>query len=208
MWVENGFDIWADEYDEEVSESDRMDAYPFAGYFRILNDIFEMATEKKEPTVLDLGFGTGVLTSRLYDAGCRIYGQDFSSRMIEIASQKMPEAHLYKKDLLEGIAEPLKERRYDFIIATYYLHHLDDAQKITLIEELKDLLEEDGTIIIGDVAFDNLDELERCKGEAGEEWDDEEIYIVADRMKEIYPDLVFRKISRCGGIVILKKPMI
>lgn len=74
--------------------------------------------EKPNATVLDIGFGTGVLTKRLYDQGCSIYGQDFSSRMIAIAAEKMPGSHLYQEDFSEGLAEPLRERRYDFVVAT------------------------------------------------------------------------------------------
>lgn len=49
---------------------------------------------------LDIGFGTGTLTTKLYEQGCSIYGQDFSSRMIELSSEKMPNAHLYQGDLM------------------------------------------------------------------------------------------------------------
>ena len=69
--------------------------------------------EKKNAVVLDIGFGTGTLTSKLYENGCTVYGQDFSSRMIELAAQKMPGAHLYQWDFTQGLAEPLKHQRYD-----------------------------------------------------------------------------------------------
>ena len=58
--------------------------------------------EKQNAAVLDLGFGTGVLTTKLYEHGCSIYGQDFSSRMIELASEKMPGSHLYQGDFTKG----------------------------------------------------------------------------------------------------------
>ena len=41
--------------------------------------------------------------------------------MIELASQKMPDAHLYQGDFSEGLAEPLLKQRYDFILATNLL---------------------------------------------------------------------------------------
>lgn len=41
---------------------------------------------------------------------------------------------------------------YDFIIATYSLHHLTDDEKIQFIQLLKTLLKEGGCILIGDVA--------------------------------------------------------
>ena len=39
-------------------------------------------------TVLDIGFGTGVLTAKLYEQGHSIYGFDFSANMIAIAKEK------------------------------------------------------------------------------------------------------------------------
>ena len=58
--------------------------------------------EKQNAAVLDLGFGTGTLTTKLYEHGCSIYGQDFSPRMIELASEKMPGSHLYQGDFTKG----------------------------------------------------------------------------------------------------------
>ena len=86
--------------------------------------------EKPNPAVLDIGFGTGTLTAKLYENGCKIYGQDFSSRMIELACAKMPDAHLYQGDFTQGLAEPIKRQSYDFIVATYSLHHLTDDQRL------------------------------------------------------------------------------
>ncbi|MFR1307969.1 MAG: class I SAM-dependent methyltransferase [Gallintestinimicrobium sp.] len=54
--------------------------------------------------VLDIGFGTGTLTTKLYERGCSIYGQDFSSRMIALASEKMPNAHLYQGTFQKGLS--------------------------------------------------------------------------------------------------------
>ena len=92
MLNQKGFDLWADGYDKSVGLSDEENCYPFAGYKRLLGRIYEIVRQKGTPTVLDLGFGTGVLTARLYEAGCRVYGQDFSQRMIELAREKMPGA--------------------------------------------------------------------------------------------------------------------
>lgn len=83
--------------------------------------------------VLDIGFGTGTLTARLYAQGCRIYGQDFSERMVQLAQEKMPDAKLYSGDFKQGLVEPLRAQRYDFILATYSLHHLTDAEKVPFL---------------------------------------------------------------------------
>ncbi len=195
MLSQTGFDLWADGYDQMVGLSDQENSYPFAGYKEILGRIYEIILKKGKPTVLDIGFGTGTLTAKLYDQGCEIWGQDFSERMIGLASAKMPQAHLYQGDFSQGLAEPVLQNRYDFIVATYSLHHLKDEDKITMIGSLMNLLKEDGMILIGDVAFTDRAGLARCQKEAGDEWDDEEIYFVFDEMQEVFPKMKFEQIQ-------------
>ena len=117
----------------------------------------------------------------------------------------MPGAELYTCDLNEGLAAPLTRRSYDFMIATYSLHHFDDARKIGLIKELLGLLNEGGEMLIGDVAFGTRAELEECRKTAGDEWDDEEFYFVADEFKKAFPDLTFEKASFCSGVIRIPK---
>lgn len=188
MLDDQGFDLWADGYDEAVGLSDEGNEYPFAGYKAVLDRIYNIIMEKPNAAVLDLGFGTGTLAARLYQNGHEIYGQDFSAKMIAAASEKMPKAHLYQGDFSQGLAEPLRNRKYDFITATYSLHHLTDDQKALFIAELLGYLKPDGRILIGDVAFENRNGLESCRRQAGEEWDEDEIYFVTDELKAIWPD--------------------
>ena len=203
MLDNKGFDLWADGYDKAVGVSDEENSYPFAGYKEILGRIYQIIMQKPGATVLDIGFGTGTLATKLYENGCIIYGQDFSSRMIEMASAKMPEAHLFHGDIINGLVVPLLLQRYDFIVATYSLHHLTDEQKKTFLRLMLDQLSENGQILIGDVAFQTRSELEKCKQKTGDEWDDEEIYFVVDEMKREFPGLEFTKVSYCAGILSL-----
>ncbi len=201
MLDSKGFDLWADGYDRAVRLSDEGNTYPFAGYREVLGIIFRCVTEKPGAEVLDIGFGTGTLTVKLYDNGCRIFGQDFSPGMIAKASARMPGAGLYQGDFALGLAEPLLQRKYDFIVSTYALHHLTDGQKTGLLHTLTGCLKEGGKILIGDVAFGTRADLERCRREAGGEWDDEEYYFVADELKRDFPQLIFRQVSFCAGIL-------
>ncbi|MBR6442289.1 MAG: class I SAM-dependent methyltransferase [Clostridia bacterium] len=203
MLDNKGFDLWADGYDEAVGLSDEDNTYPFAGYKDVLGSIFRTVMEKPGATVLDIGFGTGTLTTKLYEHGCDVYGQDFSARMIELASAKMPGAHLYQGDFAQGLAEPLRNRKYDFIIATYSLHHLTDDRKVVFLRSLAECLAEGGKILIGDVAFETRTELEQCARDAGDEWDDEELYCVADELRAFFPSLRFEKVSFCAGILTI-----
>lgn len=199
------FDLWADGYDRSVGVSDDEGTYPFAGYKAVLNEIYNRVLNAPARKVLDIGFGTGVLTAKLYEQGMEIYGQDFSDRMIELAQVKMPAAQLFQGDFAYGLVEPLMKQKYDAIIATYSLHHLTDSQKVVFINSLIQLLNEDGCIYIGDVAFESCAALQKCKNEVGDEWDDEEEYFVFDELKLQFPSAEFEPMSCCAGIITLKK---
>ncbi|MGX8699150.1 MAG: class I SAM-dependent methyltransferase, partial [bacterium] len=69
MRDEKGFDAWAERYDAFVDAREREEGYPFGGYHAIQDAIVKEAEAWEKPLVLDLGFGTGRLTSRLYDRG-------------------------------------------------------------------------------------------------------------------------------------------
>ena len=69
MLDNKGFDLWADGYDKSVGLSDEENTYPFAGYKDVLGTIYKTIMEKKNAVVLDIGFGTGTLTTKLYENG-------------------------------------------------------------------------------------------------------------------------------------------
>lgn len=205
MLNSNGFDVWADGYDESVRLADESDAYPFAGYATILKEIYGRVCASGAKAVLDIGFGTGTLAGQLYQQGCDVFGQDFSSRMIQLAQGKMPRAKLYQGDFSLGLVQELKQQRYDAIIATYALHHLTDEQKVAFLQELLPLLQDNGCIYVGDVAFATRAQLEQCKAQAGDDWDASEIYFVYDELKQAFPQLRFEPVSHCAGLLTLKK---
>lgn len=205
MLDNNGFDLWADGYDKTVGISDEEQTYPFAGYKDVLARIYQVIMAKRNASILDIGFGTGTLTTKLYEQGYEIWGQDFSQKMIKIASSKMPTAHLFQGDFSQGLVEPLLHNSYDFIIATYSLHHLTDDTKIMFIQSLLRLLKPNGLILIGDVAFLNRQDLEKCRENAGEEWDDEEIYFVFNELRKPFPKMKFEKFSHCAGVLSLTR---
>lgn len=205
MLNNKGFDLWADGYDEDVWIVDEDNEYPFAGYKNILGHIYSTIMRKPNAIVLDVGFGTGTLATKLYEKGYTIYGQDFSSRMIELAYKKMPNANLYEGDFTNGLVEPLQKNTYDFIVATYSIHHLSDNQKIHFLKELCNSLSYDGKILIGDVAFETREDLDECRKKCGIYWDDEEYYCVASELRKEFPSLTFDKMSFCSGILTISK---
>lgn len=205
MLSDKGFNLWADDYDKSVRLSDEDGTYPFAGYKNILNTIYKRVLSASSKTVLDIGFGTGTLTTKLYERGCEIYGQDFSDRMIKLAQEKMPNARLFQGDFSKGLVDTLAHQKYDAIIATYSLHHLTDLQKVSFLKNLLMQLNEGGSIYIGDVAFETRAALQKCMDEAGEEWDYDEVYFVYDKLKIHFPTMQFEQMSNCAGIITLHR---
>ena len=205
MLNNEGFDLWANDYDRTVGLSDESGAYPFAGYKQILNAIYNRVLSAGCRTVLDIGFGTGTLTAKLYERGLAVFGQDFSEKMIALAREKMPNAALIQADFSLGLAPELKQNRYDAILATYSLHHLPDAEKARFLQSLLPLLNPGGCIYIGDVAFETRAQLESCRAQAGGEWDGDEIYFVIGELKKALPVLRFERFSDCAGLITIRK---
>lgn len=199
-----GFDLWAKDYDKNVKIIEDSGKYPFDGYKKILNTIYNTVLSMPKAKVLDIGFGTAPISSVLYKENYEIWGQDFSQKMLEIAQNKMPNAKLFLKDFSEGLEEKIKENRFDFIIATYCMHHLlDNKKRIDFMKELLGLLNENGKLLIGDVMFQNIEEQEYCKKDVGEVWDEKENYYIVDEIKLAFPKIKFEKTSYCAGILEL-----
>ncbi|MPQ45318.1 class I SAM-dependent methyltransferase, partial [Clostridium tarantellae] len=175
MLDNKGFDLWAKEYEKSVEKSSN--EYPFDGYYDVLNYVYNSVNNKKFKKILDIGFGTGLLTSKLYEDGAKIFGIDFSKTMIDIAKKKMPNGVFIQRDFNLGIPSELTSERFDYIISSYAIHHLSDDKKVEFIYELKNLLNKDGMIIIADVAFKSEQDLLECKRDNLNKWDEDEIYM-------------------------------
>ena len=203
MLDQHGFDLWADGYDQSVRLSEERDRYPFAGYRDVLNTIYRRIRAGEGRSVLDLGFGTAVLTKRLYDDGIAITGVDFSQKMIDIAQEKMPQARLFQQDLTQGLPLALNGERFDFIVCTYAIHHLTDDRKAAFLVHLRTHLNPGGEILLGDVAFETQADQAACQAESGEEWDEDESYMVMERLAPQIPGLRFQKRSTCAGVCVI-----
>lgn len=208
MLDKQGFDLWADHYDQTVKTSEDNNQYPFAGYKEILNIIFNISMQKPSSSVLDIGFGTAVLTSKLYENGHTIYGLDFSQEMMAIAQAKMPEAQLLEWDITKGMPPEFSGFRFDTVLSTYALHHLSDTEKVTFIKGLLPLLKQNGLIIIGDIAFQTREELNQCRAENLHHWDEEEFYFVFDELQTALENecrVTWKPISHCGGVIVISE---
>ena len=208
MLNKQGFDLWANEYDRTVQVSEESNLYPFAGYKGILNRIFSEVMQHEGARVLDIGFGTGILASKLYENGHSIDGVDFSPEMIAIAKEKMPKANLLEWDITDGLPPEMDGKSYDAIISTYALHHLADEKKWPFIASLVERLSSDGKLFIGDIAFGTRAELERCRLDSLDYWDGDEFYFVFDELKAGLSEsgrCEFHPVSHCGGVIVVSR---
>ena len=203
------FDVWSGSYDEEVQLADENDEYPFAGYRKIIELIYIEATKHRPVSVLDVGIGTGVLSTALYEKGNRITGIDFSSEMLAIAKTKMPKATFYQCDFANGLPSELVGAKYDFIISTYALHHLPDTLKVTFIKSLLSYLNQNGVIFVGDIGFSTRDEFNKCKVQNDDDWDDDEYYFIFSELLDSLSGacaITYNQISHCAGLMEIRLP--
>jgi len=183
MFDQNVFDSWAAEYDAEVVDSDRKNEYPFAGYQKLMKLLYQKIVNKTPSHVLDIGIGTGTLSSKLYATGIGITGVDFSNEMLQIAESRMPTAELIQWDLCKGMPPEIDGKKFDVIVSTYALHHFTDSEKLRLIPLIMKHLEEGGVFLIGDIGFETPADLEKCKSNHADIWDDDEFFFVLSELK-------------------------
>jgi putative AdoMet-dependent methyltransferase len=208
MLDNKGFDIWAETYNNSVKISDEKNVYPFAGYEKLMKTILNNILDDKKSSVLDIGIGTGILSTELYKNGYTITGIDFSEEMIKVCKTKMPLARLIQYDFTKGLPKELENEKFDYIISTYAMHHLEDNEKIILVKKLTKILDNNGSIIIGDIGFQTKEQFDECKLLYNNEWDDEEYYFVYDELKNKFTDeytINYNKISICAGIIVIRK---
>ena len=205
MLGKEGFDIWSEEYDKYIQKTSK--GYPFEGYYDTLNYVYGLIKVKELTRILDIRFGTGFLTDQLYKDGAKIYGIDFSQKMIEISQEKMPKAKLIQWDFNFGLPIEFEKEIFDYIISTYAIHHLNNDKKIEFIKKLKRVLNNNGKIIIADIAFNTKKEFLECQRISIDRWDKDEIYIIADefigRLLEERIVASYKQISSCAGVVVI-----
>ncbi|MFQ9680519.1 MAG: class I SAM-dependent methyltransferase [Ruthenibacterium lactatiformans] len=151
-----------------------------------------------------LGFGTGMLTARLYAAGHPVAGVDFPRICWAPPAPRCPAQNCICM-ISHGPAPALEGRTFDFIISTYAFHHVPDAGKPAFLLELSRRLSPGGECLIGDVAFETQAELDACHAAAGTAWDCGEDYAVAQLLAGALPSLrlSFARLSHCAGVLAI-----
>jgi cysteine synthase A len=129
----------------------------FKNYTEILNETVKHVLKYKGATVLDIGAGTGNLTTVASKAGYNVIGIEPNSKMRDIATEKYPSISFISGTFL---SLPIDSNSVDAIINSYAFHHLTDSEKKESVKILKSKLRNDGTIIITDTMYDSIESKE------------------------------------------------
>lgn len=121
---------------------DKLMDVDYASYKNIIKNELK---DKNNLFILDLGCGSGNLTSTLAEYG-KIFAIDVSEDMLAIASSKCPEATYFCLDLLDL---EILDMKFNFIISAFdvfnYLNDFDEFKKG--LKCVYNSLEKDGTFI-------------------------------------------------------------
>ncbi len=143
--VRNKFNEAAQEYDQQ-----RRKLIPcFDDFYQVSVSLADAPATS--PEILDLGAGTGLLSSLLLlkypDAKITLI--DISEKMLEIAKTRLKE-FANVSYVLADYTHFLSPGKYDLILSALSIHHLEDAQKFGLYKNTYSNLKKNGLFINAD----------------------------------------------------------
>lgn len=107
---------------------------------------------KKESKILELGYGAGVTSAKIYSRGFNITGIDISNNFRDLAAKNCKKVkakdNKSKFKFIVGNAEKLefKDNRFDCVIGIGFIHYLEDPDKC--LKEVYRILKPGGYFII------------------------------------------------------------
>lgn len=198
------FDAWAPSYDRDTAANR---GFPFEGYRQVLETVFRISRVEPGMCVLDLGAGTGNLTAMFVEAGCQVWGTDYSAEMIARARLKLPRVPFIQADLLAPWPEELPQT-FDRIVSGYVFHHFPQQKKVALLSGMaRRHLLPGGRIVIADIAFPGLADQARIQAALGDEWEQEFFWIAAEDITALEKaglKASFEPVSNCAGVFCIK----
>lgn len=205
MAEQGQYNLWADGYGEQFHLLEDSDEYPYSGYRKLLNDVYGIVRAEGGKRILDVGFGTGILTRKLYEDGYEVTGIDLSERLVDAAKETMPKGEFLQFDITMGLPLTFLNREFDVVYSTYTFHHLDRYEKPRFINDLLRHLPDGGKVVIGDLAFETLKQVKQFRKEHKDAWQKNDMYLVFEEVRKDFPNAVFQKVSDFAGYVVITK---
>lgn len=107
-----------------------------------LNEIYSGAEE--ETLVLDLGCGTGMMTTMLSEKGFKVIGVDISFSSLYVHQEHHPKHNLIQAD---ANFLPITNGSFNAVVCLGVWRHFPDVKKV--LNEVSRILTSDGTFIVG-----------------------------------------------------------
>lgn len=148
----NRHEILREKFGQGAEEYDRQRKYIIPrldDLYHILADL--ASTNTQRPRILDLGAGTGLLTSYIYDR----YPQghftllDISEEMLKIAKGRFKKIHHFSYVMADYTEHDFDES-FDLIVSSLSIHHLKHQDKQILYQKIYDLLNPEGIFLNAD----------------------------------------------------------
>jgi ubiquinone/menaquinone biosynthesis C-methylase UbiE len=122
---------------------------------KMLNRLIQLASPKPSDACVDLGAGTGFVTTALAPLVSWVVTVDISSAMAAALTERAAEDGLHNvsaevKDLREFQLPPAS---VDLVVSSYALHHLTNRDKRVLVAQAARWLRPGGRLVIADMMF-------------------------------------------------------
>jgi tRNA (cmo5U34)-methyltransferase len=117
----------------------------------------------RTPEVLDLGAGTGLLSSVLSAAvpGVRLTLVDAAPQMLAVAAERLAARGVAHRVVVADLVDPLPAGRYDAVVSALAIHHLDDSAKRDLYRRAAAALVPGGVFVNAEQVAGPTPELDR-----------------------------------------------
>lgn len=153
--VKTAFNNAADNYD-----TNRKEIIPHMNVY--YQTAVELTKNFDNPSIMDLGAGTGILTELLHQLHpqSKITLVDISANMLDKAKNKFNDIDNFTYIEDNYLTMDFKNN-YDIIISSLSIHHLNDKEKYTLYKKIYQHLNNQGVFINADEVMAPTDTLEK-----------------------------------------------
>jgi ubiquinone/menaquinone biosynthesis C-methylase UbiE len=126
-----------------------------AAFEKVLDRLIEVASPQPADACVDLGAGTGFVTTALAPLVSSVLAVDISSAMAESLAERAAEAGLgnVSTEVADLKELQLRPASADLLVTNYALHHLVDADKRALVARAVTWLRPGGRFVIADMMF-------------------------------------------------------
>lgn len=122
--------------------------FPLGGIGAIREKTLDNLRINPGTTVLELGCGSGGLTTRMIRRGAVVTAVDQSEAMLRRARRRAPEATFACCDILDFKSD----QKFDRVLLAFVLHHMERADRLATLKLSRSLLKSNGLIGVLDWA--------------------------------------------------------